>query len=499
MAFKPWAALAVLALPAAAQVLTAQYDNARTDATLHETRLTPAKVNARQFGKLFSFAVDGDVYAQPLYLPRVDIPNQGTHNVLYVATEHDSVYAFDADGMGGAPLWTTSFLGQGIGTVPAQDAACPFIRPEIGITPTPAIDLQSGTLYVLARTKESGRFVQKLHALAITTGAEKFGGPVEIKAAGFDARRELPRAALLLSNGRVYLTWGSSCDVRPYHGWVMAYDARTLSQVAVFNTSPDAEESGIWQSDDGPAGDAEGNVYVATGNGKFTAASGGRDFGDTVLKLALSPGGLIVRDYFTPYNQADLNANDADIGSGGPVLLPGNLLLVGGKDGSLFLLDRQRMGKYRAADNGHAVQVIRFRDGIYAAPAFWNGHVYVLPGGEPLHDFALEAGKLNIETVKRGTQRFANAGANPVVSANGARNGIVWLVESKTWNGADKPAILHAYDAADISHELYNSEQNPARDRAGLTLRFTVPTIVNGRVFVDAKRRVEVYGLIAGQ
>ena len=499
MAFKYWAALAVLALPAAAQVLTAQYDNARTDATLHEVRLTPANVNSRQFGKLFSLAVDGDVYAQPLYLPRVDIPNKGTHNVLYVATEHDTVYAFDSDGAGGAPLWTTSFLGQGIGTVPAQDAACPFIRPEIGITPTPVIDLESGTLYVLARTKENGRFVQKLHALAITTGAEKFGGPVEIKASGFDARRELPRAALLLANGKVYLTWGSSCDVRPYHGWVMAYDARTLSQAGVFNTSPDAEESGIWQSDDGPAADAEGNVYVATGNGQFTAAAGGHDFGDTVLKLGLAAGGLVVRDYFTPYNQADLNAHDADIGSGGPVLLPGNLLAVGGKDGSLFLLDRQNMGKYRSANNGHAVQVVRFRDGIYAAPAFFNGHVYVLPSSETLYDFALEAGKLNTATMRQGNQRFGNAGANPVVSANGTRNGIVWLVESKTWNGGDKPAILHAYDAADVTRELYNSEQNPDRDRGGLTLRFTVPTIVNGRVFVDAKRRIEVYGLMGGQ
>jgi hypothetical protein len=495
-----WFAITLaLALPAGAQVLTAQYDNARTNATLNETVLTPANVNARQFGKLFSFPVDGDVYAQPLFLPNVPISGRGVSNVIYVATEHDSVYAFDAGGAAGAPLWHVSFLGKGIETVSDRDARCGFIRPEIGITPTPAIDLASGTLYVLARTKENGRFVQKLHALAITTGAEKFGGPVEIKAPGFDNQRELPRAALLLVNRRVYLTWGSSCDVGPYHGWLMAYDAQTLAQIAVWNASPDAEEAGIWQSDDGPAADSEGNIYVATGNGKFTAAQGGRDYGDSALKLALGPSGFEVRDYFTPFNERALNADDADLGSGGPVVLPDHLLLVGGKDGSLYLLDRNRLGKYHAGDNSHAVQVIRFRGGIYAAPSFWNGHVFVLPSSEPLHDFSLEHGRLNVETVKKGTQRFANAGANPVVSSNGTRDGIVWLVESKTWNGADKPAILHAYDAANVAKELYNAEQNSARDRAGLTLRFTIPTVVDGHVYVCAKGRIEVYGLLGGR
>ncbi len=485
-----------------AQVLTSQYDNARTNATVHETVLTPASVNSRQFGKIFSYKVDGDVYAQPLFVPGVEVPGKGVHDVIYIATEHNSVYAFDAANNPATPLWHASFVGQGITTVPAHQVRCPFVRPEIGITPTPVIDLPTGTIYVLARTVEDGAYVQKLHALAITTGAEKFGGPVAIKASGFDALRELPRAALLLAKGQVYLTWGSSCDVGPYHGWVMAYDAQKLTQSGVFNTSPVSAESGIWQSDDGPAADSEGNVYVATGNGKFTVAMGGNDYGDSALKLALGPSGLVVRDYFTPHDEKEMNAHDADLGSGGPVVLPEqpgdhrHLLLVGGKNGVLYVLDRDRMGKFHEGDDSHAVQTIRFRDGIYAAVAYWNSHVYLLPSSENLRDFALENGRLNMETVKSGEQRFPNAGANPVISANGTRNGVLWLVESKTWNGADKPAILFAFDAANVKRELYNTEENSARDRAGLTVRFSVPTVVSGRVYVDAKSEVDVYGLL---
>ena len=493
--------LLLVTMPLAAQVLTAQYDNARTNATLRETVLTPDNVNRQQFGKVFSFRVDGDVYAQPLYLPDVDVPGQGRHNVIYIATEHDSVYAFDA-ASAAPPLWHVSFLRSGVDTVLAGEIGCGFIAPEIGITPTPVIDLDSGTLYALARTKEHGAWVQKLHALAITTGAEKFGGPVEIRAEGFDPRRELPRAALLLANGQVYLTWGSSCDIGPYHGWVMAYDARKLTQTAVFNTSPVSAQSGIWQSDNGPAADADGNVYAVTGNGDFTVASGGQDYGDTALKLALGPGGLVVRDYFTPSDESDLNREDDDLGSGGPMLLPDqpgahpHLLLAGGKNGVLYVLDRDRMGRYQTGGDSHAVQKYRFHGGIYAAAAWWNGHVYLLPSNELLRDIPLRNGRLDFENMKGGVQRFANAGANPTISADGARHGIVWLIESKTWNGRNKPAILHAFDAADVSRELYHTEQFPSRDRPGLTLRFTIPTVAGGRVYVDAKGEIDVYGLL---
>jgi len=481
-----------LVLPAAAQMTTSQYDNARTGANLAETVLTPQDVNSRQFGKVFSFRVDGDIYAQPLYLPGVEIPGKGTHNVVFIATEHDSVYAFDADGKTTDPLWKVNFLASGASTVSARDVQCPFITPEIGITPTPVIDLTSGTLYVLARTKESNRAVQRLHALAITTGVEKFGGPTEIKASGFDPLRELPRAGLLLANDQVYLTWASSCDVATYHGWIMAYDAHTLAQTAVFNTSPDAEESGIWQGDAAPAADEQGNVFVATGNGKFDAAPNGRDYGDSVLKLDRS---LHVADYFTPHDQQHLNAADADLGSGGPVLLPGHLLVVGGKGSVLYLLDRDHLGKYRPDDARDGLDRVRLHD-MFGAPAYWNGHVYVLASNDVLKDFALDHGKL-VGPKASGTQRFIDPGATPAISANGSRNGIVWLLESKGWRSPDRPAVLHAYDAANVARELYNSEQNASRDRAGECLRFAIPTVVNGRVYVGAKREVDVYGLLA--
>ncbi len=488
-----------------AQITTGQWDNARTGANLHETTLTPSNVHASQFGKISSLKVDGDVYAQPLYVPHVPIPGKGTHNVLFIATEHDSVYAFDADGPASAPLWHVNFLkrGSGISTVAAGDVSCPFIQPEIGITPTPVIDLETGTLYVLARTEEGGpltfsRYVQRLHALAITTGVEKFGGPVEIQAQGFDARRESPRASLLLANGRVFLSWGSSCDVGPYHGWVMAYDKRTLARTAALNTSPVAGESGIWQADNGPAADDQGNVYVATGNGKFDAFSGGQDYGDSVLKLKVDKGNLIVSDYFTPSNQEALNARDADVGSGGPMLLPNpRLLLTGGKNGVLYVLDPDHMGHYQRGANSHAVQTLFAGEGIYSAPAYWNGHVFLLASGDYLSDFALKHGHVADRPVATGSHRFGNPGATPAVSADGARNGIVWVIESRAWNDFEnRPAVLHAFDANNVGHELYNSGENGPRDRAGATLRFTIPTVVNGRVYIGARGEVDVYGLI---
>jgi hypothetical protein len=505
-----------------AQVLTTQYDNARTGATLTERTLTPANVNAAHFGKLFAFAVDGDVYAQPLYVPRVDVPGKGIHDIVYIATEHDSVYAFDAAGQPAEPLWHVSFLHADAGTVPAGDVRCPFIQPEIGITPTPAIDIRSGTIYVLARTREragfmQSRYVQRLHALAITTGAEKFGGPVEIQAsvagtgAGgsngavpFDPLRALPRAGLLVAGGQVYLTWASSCDVGPYHGWLMAYDEMTLKQTAVLNTSPDSSESGIWQSDNGPAADAEGNVYVVTGNGDFDAATGGRDYGDSVMKVSLAGNRLAVRDYFTPANEKLLNAKDLDIGSGGPVLLPDqpgahpHLLLVGGKDGRLFVLDRDRLGRHAPDNASPSLQAVVFSGGIYSPVAYWNGHVYIWASNDYLSDFSLTGGALPSEPSARSTQKLTNPGAPLAISAEGARNAVVWAIETKVWNAwsTEKPSVLHAFDAANVARELYTSEQNAGRDRAGPAVRFTIPTIANGRVYVPAKREVDVYGLL---
>jgi hypothetical protein len=504
-----------------AQVTTSQYNNARTGANLNETTLTPLNVNATQFGKLFSLPVDGDVYAQPLYVPNVEIPGKGTHNVVFAATEHDTVYAFDAEVRSSAPLWETSFLNPGahVTSVTVANVACPFIAPVVGITSTPVIDLSSGTIYVLARTNESGRFVQRLHALAITTGAEKFGGPVEIRASvrgnkllgiqgavDFDPLRENPRAALLLVNGRIILSWASSCDVGPYHGWIMAYDAQTLAQVAVFNTSPDSDQSGIWGADTGPAADDEGNVFVSTGNGKFDAASAnGRDFGDSVLRLSLTNKDFVVRDYFTPFNQEKLNDGDNDLGSGGPVLLPDQAgphtheLVVSGKGGTIYVVDRGRMGKFHEGDDRHAVQTIQTGDSAFGAPAYWNGHLFFLISEEPLKDFAVKDGKLSQQPVAQAGLKFSDPGATPTVSANGSKNAIVWVIETKGWRSRDRQAVLHAYDGSNVAHELYNSEQESARDRAGPALRFTIPTVVDGKVYIGTKRELDVYGLLLSE
>jgi hypothetical protein len=494
-----------------AQVLTSQYDNARTGTTLTETTLTPANVNVERFGKIFSWKVDGDVYAQPLYAPRVTIPGKGIHDVVFIATEHDSVYAFDAAGQPREPLWHVNLLKPGETTVPAADVRCPFIAPEVGITPTPAIDAATGTIYVLARSKTQGaagpRYVQRLHALAIATGADKAGSPADIDAsvkgtgAGsvdgrvpFDPLRELARAGLLLDGGQVYLTWGSSCDVGPYHGWVMAYDARTLRQTAVLNTSPDAAESGIWQSDMAPAADGRGHVYVATGNGVFDAASGGRNYGDTLLKLRGSD--LSVVDAFTPSNQAELNARDWDLGSGGPILLPEHsgkrLLLIAGKRAPLHVLNANNL-------KVGALQSMSIGGGAYAAAAFWHGHVFFAATNDSLQDFPAAGGALSDRPAASSQQRFINPGAGPVVSANGARDAIVWLIETKVWNdyASTKASILRAYDATNVARELFNSEENSARDRAGVTVRFTIPPVANGRVYIGTKGEVDVYGLLA--
>jgi hypothetical protein len=503
-------AMAAMAAGVAAQVVTSQYDDARTNATIVERVLTPSNVKATQFAKLFTYSVDGDVYAQPLYLPQVNMGARGRHDLVYVATEHDSVYAFDASGSPAAPLWRVSFLDSTSTTVPASDVGCPFIAPEIGITPTPVIDAASGTIYVQARTKEtSGRswyYVQRLHALDVATGAEKFGGPVEIHArakgtgagsvlgvVSFDPFRELPRAGLALAGGQVYLTWGSSCDSKPYHGWVMAYDARTLKQTAALNTSPDSNESGIWQSDMAPAVAADGSVYVVTGNGVFDAAKGGRDYGDSVLKLQLSGNEFTVADVFTPANEDLLRSRDLDLGSGGPVLIQTashTLLAIGGKQGPLHIVDAAKL-------RGEPLQVVPVGRGIYSAPAYWNGHLFVLGSDDVLKKFAVADGKLSAEPVAKGTSSFDNPGAAPAVSSNGNRDGVVWLIETKVWNAyqSTKPSVLHAYDAATLK-ELYTSEQNAARDRAGVAVRFTVPTVAGVRVYVGAKNEVDVYGLL---
>jgi hypothetical protein len=512
-------AFAVPMTTAFGQVTTSQYGNMRTGAVLNEKILTAQNVNANQFGKLGAFKVDGAVYAQPLFVPGIEIPGKGTHDVLFAATEHDSVYAFDADRPSDAPLWHVSFLDRksSVGAVPAGDVQCPFIQPEVGITSTPVIDLRTGTLYVLARTMiahtlSNNEYFQHLHALAITTGVEKFGGPRQISASvpgkadgsadrqvRFDPLRENPRASLLLVNNVLYLTWASSCDVNPYHGWVMAYDAGTLAQAAVLNVTPDGIEGGIWASDTGPGADPSGNVYVPTGNGTFDAASGGRNYGDSVLKLAIEGSALTVRDYFTPYDQARLSDRDADLGSSGPLLLPDqpgphrHLLLQPTKGSMIYVIDRDQMGKFHP-DGDAIVQRIEMAGGGYGAMAYWNQHVFFACEDDRLRDYAISNGELKLNS--SSTTKFENPGATPSISANGTKDAIVWAVATKTWNGPNQPAVLYAFAANKIIQPIYSSEQNSKRDRAEMGTRFVIPVVVNGRVYFGVRGEVEVYGLL---
>ncbi|HET6178928.1 MAG TPA: pyrrolo-quinoline quinone [Candidatus Sulfotelmatobacter sp.] len=501
-----------------AQVTTSQYDNARTGATLTEKILTPQNVNATQFGKLGAFKVDGPVYAQPLFIPSVEIPNKGTHDVLYLATEHDSVYAFDANRPGDPPLWKVTFLDKSRGeqVVLEDQVACPFIRPEVGITSTPVIDLKTGTLYVLARTMirhtvGDDEYIQRLHALAITTGVEKFGGPKVISASvpgkgagaakgqvAFDSLRQNPRAALTLANNAVYLAWASSCDVDPYHGWVMAYDAQTLAQKAVLNVNPDGSEAGIWLSDTGPAVDTEGNVYVPTGNGTFDAGSGGRDFGDSVLKLDGSS--LAIRDYFTPHDQDRISNADTDIGSSGPTLLPDqpgphrHLLLQPTKDSTIYVIDRDNMGKFHR-DSDALIEIIRVAGPSLGAMAYWNGHAFFAASDDYLRSYAIKNGQLTPSA--SSSMKFKDPGATPSISADGNKNAIVWAVATKSWNGPDnRPAVLYAFDATKLGGPIYISVQNIERDHAALAARFVIPVVVKGRVYFGTRSEVEVYGLL---
>jgi len=508
----------VLSSSGQTDVLTHRNANTRTGQNTSETTLT-LNLNSATFGKVFSLPTDGYVYAQPLYKSNVSFPGQGVHNVLYVATEHDSVYAFDADGQTTTALWHVSFIdpSAGITTVPSGDVSTTDIVPEIGITGTPVIDPSTGTMYVVAKTKENGSYVQRLHALDITTGAEKFGGPVVIQAAvaglgdgssggtlPFDPLRENQRAALLLSSGVVYVAFASHGDNYPYHGWVLGYNAGTLQQVAVFNDTPNASNGGIWQSGEGPSADASGNLFVISGNGTFDADVGGKDFGDSFLKLSANAGGLTVVDFFTPFNQASLSANDLDLGTTGPVLLPDqtgtahpHLALGAGKDGNAYLVDRDNMGHFRPSDNSQIVQTIAIStSGVYGTPGFWESNIYFLAPNDVLKAFQLSGGLLSTNPSSQASTAFGFPGASPAISANGSTNGIVWVLDNSAF-ATSGPAILYAYDATDVSHELYNSTQVASRDQAGPAVKFTVPTVTNGKVYVGTQNEITVYGLLS--
>jgi hypothetical protein len=515
---------AALMLPASAQVsvTTSRNDNSRDGQNLSETILTPQNVNVNSFGKLFSQTVDGYVYAQPLYVPNVTIPGLGTHNVVYVATEHDSVYAFDADnntGLNASPLWHTSFINpaKGITTVSSGDVSCSDLVPEIGITSTPVIDLNSQTMYVLARTKENGSFFQRLHALDITTGNERPNSPVviqgSVKGTGdgsvngvvkFDPLREAQRPGLLLVNGTVFVAWASHCDNGPYHGWIMSFDESTLKLHIVGNTTPNGGLGGIWQSGTGLASD--GNyIFFATGNGTYDGPKGGRDFGDSVIKIPAAMNQPRPYDYFTPYDQQNFADDDTDVGSGGVLLLPDqgqgaphqHLLVQVGKSGSIYLIDRDHMGYYNPNNNHQIVQDMENAiGGLWATPAWWNNNVYFGGSGDYLRQYTFDTttGLLSTGAIETSPTYFGFPGPTPSISANGNSNAILWALQTDDYGSG--PATLHAYDATNVATEFYNSNQNSARDNPGGAVKFTVPTIANGKVYVPAVQELSVFGLL---
>src|ERR1019366_4238889 len=511
-----------------AAVSTYHNDNARTGQYIHETVLTPASVNPARFGERYSYPLAGYVSAQPLYMPQVAIPGSGVHNVVVVATQHDSVYAFDADSSTASPLWRVNFLNPdaGITTLTPADVNTSDIVPEIGITSTPVIDTTSNTIYVVAATKENGAFYHRIHALDLASGAEKFGGPQPIQATypgaaressggvlAFDSRFQLQRAALLLDQGRLYVAFASHGDFGAYHGWVIAYDATTLKQRGSWVTTPNGYQGGIWMSGCGISADADGNLYLSVANGPFDAfgEQPGVDLGDSVVKLKPGPGGLALLDYFTPFNQAIMARDDLDLGSAGVVLLPDqpgpypHLAFTSATNAHIYLLTRHAVVAYRAEGNRNP-QVVQEISGLreqMGTPAYWNGYVYFGSGVSPFKDsiraFPVYNGMLSHAAASQ-TQAIYSLTRNTVsVSANGDADGIVWAVQTDGYY-TSKPAgaaVLRAYDARNLGHELYNSNQRLARDDPGPASKFTVPTIANGKVFVGTANQLSVFGLLS--
>lgn len=509
----------------AVSVTTYHNDNSRRGLNDKETILTHANVNPTQFGKLFSQKIDGYSYAQPLYVPGIGITGRGTHNVVYVATEHDTIYAFDADddqGINSQPLWQRSFIdpAHGITTIDSKvDVNCTDLRPEIGITGTPVIDTATLTMYVVVRTKENGRFFQRLHALDIVTGAEKSHGPVVIHArvAGsgdgsvdgfvyFDPLRNNQRAGLLLANGLIYIAWASHCDIGPYHGWVMSYDALTLQQEGVWNSTPNMGLGGVWQAGGAPAADEEGNVYFATGNGGFDADTGGPDFGDSVLKVGSSVNRqLPVLDFFTPHNQQFLNDQDLDVGSGGPMLLPNqptsaphrHLLTLSGKEGVIYLIDRDNMGGFNSGSDRIVESLPSSIQGTGGVSCWWNDTLFFVPVFDTMKAFHFDTktGLISAMPSSQTVAYFDFPTALPSISSNGSKDGILWAPQDDGYY-AGAPAILRAYNAHNLAQELYSSDDNLARDNPGPAGKFTVPTIANGKVYFTTHKRLAVFGLL---
>jgi hypothetical protein len=499
-------------------VLTYRYNVARTGLDAQETTLTTSNVNSTTFGKLFVLSVDGKVDAEPLYLSAITISG-ATHNVLIVVTENDSVYAFDADS--GTQYWKVSALLSG--EVPSDDRGCDQIYPTIGITATPVISRPSGSngvIYLVAMSKDSsGNYYQRLHALNASTGAEMYNGPVEITAQYpgtgdnssdgyviFDPSQYKERSGLLLVDGTVYLTWASHCDIRPYTGWVMGYNATTLAQTTVIDVTPNGNEGAIWGSGAGLTYDGEGNIFFLDANGVFDTKLNSSgfpskgDYGNAFIRLTTA-GGLAVADYFEMYNEQSENCCDIDLGAGGALLLPAmkdssgntwNLVAGAGKDGNLYLVNRDSMGKFTTSSNNIYQELAgSLPGGMWNSPVYFGSRLYYGPVGSPILAFQFSDAKLETTPVAQSTHSFAFPGATLIASSDDGKNAIVWAVENTN------PAVLHAYQASDLS-ELYNTTQAAnGRDNFGDGNKYAAPTVANGKVYVPTTNGVGVFGLLS--
>jgi len=510
------ATLTVNPAQAGTDVVTYKYDVMRTGQNLTETTLTPANVSSTTFGLLRNLGVDGLVDAQPLYLSGLTVFG-ASHNVVFVATENDSIYAFDSDT--GTTLWQLSLLGAG--ETASDDRGCNQVTPQIGITSTPVIDRNAGahgTMFVVAMSKDSSsNYHQRLHALDVTTGAELLGGPTEIVATdgatAFDPAQYKERAALLLVNGTIYTTFASHCDDGAYGGWVIAYDESTIAFTSSLNLALDASGSGyasqgpsIWMSGGGPAADSAGNVYVLTANGKFDTLNAMGfpslgDYGNSFVKMTLSGGLLAVTDYFAMDNEVSESSSDTDLGSGGIMLLPDltdftgttrHLAVGAGKDSNLYVVDRDHMGGFSVSSNAIWQELDGvLPNGIWSTPAYFNATVYYCPQSGPLMAFAISQAMLTAAPTSQTSTQFAYPGTFPLVSANGTANGIVWAYENTS------PAVLHAFSAANLGSELYNSNQAAGgRDHFGSGNKFIVPVVADGKVFAATSNSVAVFGIL---
>jgi hypothetical protein len=476
-------------------------------------------VNSATFGKLFTVTADGKVDGQPLYVSNVTVSGS-QHNLLIVVSEHDSVYAFDADT--GDTIWNISVLKAG--EVPSDPRSCSQVSPEIGITPAPVIDRNAGThgiIYLTAMSKNgSGTYFQRLHALDLTTGAELLGGPMDVQASYpgtgdnsvngfviFDPKQYKDRSGLLLLNGTIYTAWSSHCDIRPYTGWIIAYNASTLAQTSVLNLTPNGSEGAIWMAEDGLAADSSGNLFLLDANGDFGTTLNGNgfpangNFGNAFLRVSTASG-LAVADYFEMFNQQQENNTDTDLGSGGVLLLPDmtdsngqtrHLAVGAGKDTNIYLVDRDSMGKFSPTQNNIYQQLSgALPGGVWSMPAYFSGKLYYGPVGGSIMAYQFTNARLSSTPVAQTSNSFGYPGATPSISANGNSNGIVWATENTN------TAVLHAYDPNDL-HELYNSNQaSGGRDHFGAGNKYITPTIADGKVFVATTSGVGVFGILSG-